>query len=176
MIMKNLLIKLLRSTKWLLEPLKKQVEALNACCDEISKQRAATASDIQTTLKKLQEALNKRETALIKELDQKSQSKLKSLSDKRDEIETTLAQLHRSLRPGNEEDVKMMMMAGTANQVKALTTPFQPTNMEFTPVNMVDGFQNYGEIKESNLPKFEVDIKNIAMVGEKCTVILNFSG
>jgi hypothetical protein len=71
----------------------------------------------------------------------------------------------------------MMMKAGTANRVKKLTTPFQATNMEFlTSVDMVTAFRNYGEIKEFSLPdpsKFEVDVKNVAIVGEECTATLH---
>ena len=59
------------------------------------------------------------------------QDKLKDLAAQRDQIETTLAQLHsclhfmrESLRPGNEGDV-MMMKANTVRRVKELTTPFQ---------------------------------------------------
>ena len=62
--------------------------------------------------------------------------KLKGLAAQRDQIETTLAQLcsclhfmRESLRPGNEKDV-LMMKSNTVNQVKELTTPFQPDMLE----------------------------------------------
>jgi hypothetical protein len=59
-------------------------------------------------IQKLREVLNVRETELIDQLDRMTQSKLKGLAAQRDEIETTLVQLHSavtrdSLRPGNEE-------------------------------------------------------------------------
>ena len=122
-----------------LEPMEKQVSTikkalaeLDACCGEISDQRAATAGNIHVTFRRLREVLDVRETELIGELDRVTQEKLKGLAAQRDQIETTLAQLcsclhfmKESLRPGNEDDV-LMMKSNTVNRVKELTTPYHP--------------------------------------------------
>jgi tripartite motif-containing protein 2/3/tripartite motif-containing protein 71 len=115
-----------------------------------------------------------------------TQSKLKSLAAQRDEIETTLAQLHsclhftrESLRPDNKEDA-LMMKTNTENRVKELTTPFQPhflkpnteANLEFVvSANIATACQNYGQIIA---PKCHVDTK-VAMVGERCTATLHLA-
>ena len=72
----------------------------------------------------------------IGRLHELTQEKLKGLAAQRDQIETTLAQLHsclhfmrESLRPGNEGDV-LMMKANTVRRVKELTTPFKPDFLE----------------------------------------------
>ena len=127
----------------LLGPMEKQVTVimealaqLDARCGEISDQRTATAVNIHTTFRRLREVLDVRETELIGQLDLETQVKLKGLAAQRDQIETTLAQLHsclhymrESLRTGNEGDV-LMMKANTLTQVKELTTPFQSDILE----------------------------------------------
>jgi tripartite motif-containing protein 2/3/tripartite motif-containing protein 71 len=186
-----------------LEPLEKQVTTitkalgkLNARCDEISNQRAATAGNVHITFRRLREILNVRETELIDQLDRMTQSKLKSLAAQRDEIETTLAQLHsclhftrESLRPDNKEDA-LMMKTNTENRVKEVTTPFQPhflkpnaeADMKFlSSADMGSECQNYGQILTPDFPdpsQCHVDTK-VAMVGERCAATLhltNFRG
>ena len=105
---------------------------LDARCGKISNQRAVTENDIHVTFRRLREVLNVRETELIGRLHELTQEKLKGLAAQRDQIETTLAQLHsclhymrESLRPGNEGDV-LTMEANTVKRAKELTTPFQP--------------------------------------------------
>ena len=127
----------------LLGPMEKEVTVitkalaqLDARCGEISDQRTATAVNIHTTFRRLREVLDVRETELIGQLDLETQVKLKSLAAQRDQIETTLAQLHsclhfmrESLRTGNEGDV-LMMKATTLTQTKELTTPFPSDILE----------------------------------------------
>ena len=189
-----------------LEPMEKQVtiikkalEKLNACCGEISDQRAAIEDNIHVTFRRLREVLKVRETELITQLHQMTQAKLKVLAAQSDQIETTLAQLNsclhfmgESLKTGNENDVLMMKM-NTVQQVKELTTPFQPdmlkpsteANMIFSALaDMTAMCQNYGQICEPGSP----DPSNchitgngveVAAVGVKSTAILqaiNFGG
>ena len=122
-----------------LEPMERQMTAidkalaqLDACFREISDQRAVAEDNIHVTFRRLWEVLSVRETELIGRLHELTQEKLKDLAAQRDQIETTLAQLHsclhfmrESLRPGDEGDV-LMMKANTVKRVKELTTPFQP--------------------------------------------------
>ena len=191
-----------------LEPMEGQVTAiekalaqLDACCREISYQRAVTEDNIHVTFRRLREVLNVRETELIGRLHELTQEKLKELAAQRDQIETTLAQLHsclhymrESLRPGNEGDV-LMMKANTVRQVKELTTPFQldflvpntKADIVFSaPADMAaaEVCRNYGQIFPACSPdpsKCHITAKGAeaAVVGEKSTTILqaiNFAG
>ena len=191
----------------LLEPMEKQVmiikkalEQLNARCGEISDQRAAIEDNIHVTFRRLREVLKVRETELIAQLHKMTQAKLKGLAAKSDQIETTLAKLNsclhfmgESLKTGNENDVLMMKM-NTVQQVKELTSPFQPdmlkpntkADMVFsTLADMTAMCQNYGQVLyESGVP----DPSNcyitgngveVAAIGVKSTAILqaiNFGG
>ena len=185
-----------------LKPMEGQVTAiekalaqLEACCRGISDQRAVTEDNIHITFRRLREVLNVRETELIGRLHELTQEKLKELAAQRDQIETTLAQLHsclhfmrESLRPGNEGDV-LMMKANTVRRVKELTTPFQPDFLEpntifSAPANMTAVCQNYGQVFSPGSPdpsKCHIKGKRAeaAVVGEKSTANLqaiNFAG
>ena len=189
-----------------LEPMEGQVTAiekalaqLDACCREISDQRAVTEDNIHVTFRRLREALNVRETELIGRLHELTQEKLKELAAQRDQIETTLAQLHsclhfmrESLRPGNEGDV-LMMKANTVRRVKELTTPFQPDFLEpntkadivfSAPADTTAVCQNYGQVFPAGSPDpLKCHIKGkgaeAAVVGRKSTANLqaiNFAG
>ena len=189
-----------------LKPMEGQVTAiekalaqLDACCREISDQRAVTEENIHVTFRRLREVLNVRETELIGRLHELTQEKLKDLAAQRDQIETTLAQLHsclhftrESLRPGNEVDV-LMMKANTVRRVKELTTPFQPDFLEpntkadivfSAPTDMTAVRQNYGQVFSPGSPdpsKCHIAGKGAeaAVVGEKSTANLqaiNFAG
>ena len=189
-----------------LEPMEKQVtiikkalEQLNSRCGEISEQRAAIEDDIHMAFRQLREVLKVRETKITAQLHQMTQAKLKVLATQSNQIETILAQLNsclhfmgESLKTGNENDVLMMKM-NTVQQVKELTTPFQPdrlkpnteADMVFPALaDMTAMCQNYGQIYESGVP----DPSNcyitgngveVAVVGVKSTAILqaiNFGG
>ena len=189
-----------------LEPMEGQMTAidkalaqLDACCREISDQRAVTEDNIHVTFRRLREVLNVRETELIGRLHELTQKKLKGLAAQRDQIETTLAQLHsclhfmrESLRPGNEGDV-LMMKANTVRRVKELTTPFLPDFLELNtkadivfsaPADMTAVCQNYGQVFPAGSPdpsKCHIAGKGAeaAVVGEKSTTNLqavNFAG
>ena len=189
-----------------LEPMEGQVTAiekalaqLDACCREISDQRAVTEENIHVTFRRLREVLNVRETELIGRLHELTQEKLKDLAAQRDQIETTLAQLHsclhfmrESLRPGNEGDV-LMMKGNTVRRVMELTTLFQPDFLEpnteadivlSAPADMTAVCQNYGQVSPAGCPdpsKCHIAGKGAeaAVVGEKSTANLqaiNFAG
>ena len=189
-----------------LEPMEKQVtiikkalEQLNTRCGEISDQRAAIEDNIHVTFRRLREVLTVRETELIAQLHQMTQAKLKGLAAQSDQIETILAQLSsclhfmgESLKTGNENDVLMMKM-NTVQQVKELTTPFQPdmlrpntkADMVFSALaDMTAMCQNYGQVYEPGAPDpshchITGNGVEIAAVGVKSTAILqaiNFGG
>ena len=186
-----------------LEPMEGQVTAiekalaqLDTCCREISDQQAVTEENIHVPFRRLREVLNVRETELIGRLHELTQEKLKGLAAQRDQVETTLAQLHsclhfmrESLRPGNEGDV-LFMKANTVRRVKELTTSFQPDFLE--PNSKADIVfsapaevcQNYGQVFPAGSPdpsKCHITGKGAeaAVVGEKSTANLeaiNFAG
>ena len=188
-----------------LEPMEKQVATakkalaqIELCCEEISNQRAATAESVHSTFRRLQEVLNVRETELISKLDRIAQHKLKRLAIQKDQIETSLAQLcsclhfmRESLGTSKEEDV-LMMKPNTLQQVRELTTPFQPDFLEpnskadivfSTSTSIIAECQNYGKIVSLGLPyPPKCQLKNdvgVAAVGEMFTAILqtvNFEG
>ena len=183
-----------------LQPMKKQVAImkgvlaqLDTRCGEISDQREATEVDIHSTFRRLQEVLNVRETELVHQLHQITQSKLKALAVQRDKIETILAQLSscllfmgESLREANKDDA-LMMKTNTVNTVKELTTPFQPdilkpnTDADVIFSALVDlrsTCQDYGQVFAQGSPdasKCHATGKGleVAVVGEKSTGILH---
>ena len=122
-----------------LQPMEKQgaimkgvLAQLDTRCGEISDKREVTEVEIHSTFRRLQEVLNVRETELVHQLHQITQSKLKALAVQRDKIETILAQLSscllfmgESLREANKDNA-LMMKTNTVNTVKELTTLFQP--------------------------------------------------
>ena len=67
-----------------------QMAQLEACCEEISNQRAATEDCIHDTFRRIREVVDFRETQLIGQLDQLRQGKLEDLAAQRDQIEATL--------------------------------------------------------------------------------------
>lgn len=129
--------------KPLLESLEKQqmtiekaLEHIDTCCGEISFQRAATEDKIHATFGRLRNVLNVRETELIGQLHQFTQSKLKGLAAQKDQIETTQAQLSstlhfmkESLKSGTQEEVLKMKSAVT-RQAKELASPLQEKYLE----------------------------------------------
>ena len=140
---------------------KEALAVLEKRCGEISDQREAIETDIHDTFERLQETLNIRKTKLIGQLDQITQRKLKDLAVQRDRIETILAQLsscldfvRESLKTDSQGEV-LMMKSNIMNQVKELTSPFQPdtlkpneeADMKFSvSQDIIAKCQNYGRV------------------------------
>ena len=190
---------LLEYEEWIVasvEPMEKQVTTitkalgqLDARCGEISDQRAANKDKVHVTFKRLREVLDVRETELIGQLDEMTQSKLKGLATQRDQIETTLTQLNsclyfmkESLKTGNKLDMLMMKM-NTEEQVKELTTPFPPdtlkpnteANIVFSSsAEMVTACGNHGDLALALLDPSKCYTEGFGLVvGEKSTSILH---
>ena len=176
-----------------LTTIKKALALIEQCRGKISDQRAAIEDNIHVTFRRLREVLTVRETELIGHLHKTTQGKLKGLAAKRDQIETTLAQLdsclhfmRESIRAGNESNV-LMMKTNTVHQVKELTTPFQPDTLKpNTEADLVFSAladltamcQSYGQVFASGSPdpsKCHTTGKGleVAVVGEKSTAILH---
>ena len=183
-----------------IEPMKKQVAIINKAlalierhCGEISDQREAIENNVHVTFRRLRDVLTVRETELISQLHQMTQSKLKGLATKSDQIETTLAKLNsclhfmgESIKLGNKSDV-LMMKANTVHQMKKLTTPFQSdtlkpnteADMIFSALaDLTAACKNYGQIFSPGSPdpsKCHATGKGleVAVVGVKSTAILH---
>jgi hypothetical protein len=113
----------------------KALARLDSRCGEIIDQRSTAADNIHATFRRLRDVLKVRETKLIKQLDEMTQSKLESLAVQKSQIETTLARLNsclhfmsESLRC-NEEDL-FAMKTNTVSQVSELTMPFDSAFLE----------------------------------------------
>ena len=173
--------------------IKKALALIKQCHGEISDQRVAIEDNIHVTFRRLREVLTLRETELIGHLHKTTQGKLKGLAAKRDQIETTLAQLdsclhfmRESIKAGNESNV-LMMKTNTVHQVKELTTPFQPDTLKpNTEADLVFSAladltamcQSYGQVFAPRSPdpsKCHTTGKGleVAVVGEKSTAILH---
>ena len=183
-----------------IEPMEKKVEIIKKGlalieqrCREISNQREAIENNVHITFRRLREFLTVRETELIGQLHQMTQGKLKGLTAKSDQIETTLAQLNsclhfmgESIKLGNKSDV-LMMKANTVHQMKELTTPFQPDTLKpnteadivFSALaDLTAACKNYGQIFSPGLPdlsRCHATGKGleVAVVGVKSTAILH---
>ena len=183
-----------------IEPMEKQVAIIKKAlaliekrCEEISKQREVIENNVHVTFRRVREVLTVRETELIGQLHQMTQGKLKGLAAKRDQIETTLAQLNsclhfmgESIKLGNKSDV-LMMKANTVHQMKKLTTPFQSDTLKpNTEANIVFSAledltavcKNYGQIFSLGSPdpsKCHATGKGleVTVVGVKSTAILH---
>ena len=146
--------------------IEKALAHLDACCEEISNQRAVTEDNIHITFRR--EVLKVRETELTGHLNQITQEKLKALAVQRDQIETTLAQLNSCLHymkesliiPSNEGDV-LTMKANTVRQAQELNVSFQPDFLEpnikadivfSAQVDMTATCKNHGQVYAPGLP------------------------
>ena len=189
-----------------LEPMKKQVTTitkalaqLDACCAEISDQRAAVEADVHTAFGKLQHILDTRKAKLIGSLHQITQRKLKILAVQRDQLETTLAQLSsclgfmkESLKTGSQEEI-LSMKSSVVKQVKELTTILPPDKLKpsteadviFSALeDLATACKSYGQVSAPGLPRssnchvIEEGMK-AAVVGKMSTTVLqavNFKG
>ena len=83
--------------------MKKALEQLKKCSVEISDQREVIERNIHGSFTRLREILIVRETELIGQLHQMTQSKLKSLAVQIDQIETTLAQFNTHIQREPQE-------------------------------------------------------------------------
>jgi tripartite motif-containing protein 2/3/tripartite motif-containing protein 71 len=180
--------------------LMKALAQLDSRCGEISDQRAATEDRIHATFRRLQGVLDARETELVSQLDEQTQGKLEYLAAQREKVETALAQrnsclhfMRESLRTGNEGDV-VMMKTNPVEQIKELTTPFQPDFLEpntkadiafSASTDMTALCRNYGQVFSPGSPdpsKCHIPGRGTglsALVGETSSAILqaiNFQG
>ena len=145
---------------------------LDARCEEISNQQAATKDCIHDTFRRLREVLDLRETELIEQLDQLSQGKLKDLAAQRDRLEATLG------------DVKRGSLKLEGNEGEAVAIPLQPeilkpnteANIVFlAPEDMTAVCQKYGQViaaTSADPSKCRATGKGIEVAGKKSIAIL----
>ena len=151
-----------------LTTVKKSLAQFERRCGEISDQRAAIQADVHKRFRQLREMLDVRETEVIGQLHQLTQSKLKNLAVQRDQIETLQARLgscigfvRESLETGRQAEMLMMKKA-VVKQVKELTTTFSPDLLEpskkadmvfLTSSNFMAACQKYGQVSALSLSK-----------------------
>ena len=186
-----------------LEPVKEQVavmnkalEQLDKCRGEISDQRGTLECRIRGNFRQLRELLDVRETALIGQLNQMTESKLKRLAAQRAEIESNLTQYNsylqyvgENLLTGDEGDAFTMKASTVRQMVEELTSQFQPdtlkpitrADIEFSGSDklIVTSCQDYGQLLALGSPdpsKCRASGGGLqkALVGEISTVSLNF--
>ena len=179
---------------------KEALAQLDKRCGEISDHRVAIEANIHDTTRRLHETLDVRKTELISQLHEMTQRKLKDLAIQRDQMETILAQLsscldfvRESLKTSNQGEMLLMMKTNIVNQVKELTSPFQPgvlepseeADMNFSVFqDLIAECQNYGQIFSIGSPdssKCHATGKGLeeAVVGKKTTAVVravNFEG
>ncbi len=182
-----------------LEPMEKQLKTihtalaqLDARSGEISDQRVTIEASIHNTVRRLHEILDVRKTELIGQLHQIIQRKLKNIASQRDQMETIQAQLNSclhfvtdSLKTSSQGEV-LKIKTTIVNQVKELTTPFQPhllkpnTEADITFSTSLDvtvQCQQYGKLLSQRSPdplQCHGTGKGleVAVVGEKSSFIL----
>ncbi len=189
-----------------LEPMEKQLKTIHTALaqldthsGEISNQRVTIEASIHDTIRRLHEILDARKTELIGQLHRMIQRKLKDIASQRDQMETIQAQLNSclhfvtdSLKTSSQGEV-LKMKTTIVNQVKELTTPFQPhlfkpnTEADITFSTSLDvtvQCQQYGKISSPGSPDPSQSHATgkgleVAVVGEKSSVILqavNYNG
>ena len=182
-----------------LEPIEQQLTTVKKAlaqferrCGEISDQRAAIEADVHKRFRQLREMLDVRETEVISQLHQLTQSKLKSLAVQRDQIETLHARLgscigfvRESLETGRQAEV-LMMRTAVVKQVKELNTTFSQDLLEpskkadivFLASNdLMAACQKHGQVSALSSPdltKCDATGKGTeaAVVGETATALL----
>ena len=168
-------------------------------CEATSNQQAEMETYIRDAIKRLKDILDIRETELIGKLNQITQSRIKSHTLQKEQMETIQAQListlnfvKESMKTGIQEEV-LMMKSNVAKQVKELTTEFQPDILKYereadiifkTSTDVSIACQNYGTVYTPSTPDpfkcyaLGKGLEN-AEVGKKSTVsmvVLNVEG
>ena len=184
----------------LLEPVEKKskivqekLSRLSSHYGEMNNQQPAIEDSIKGAFKKLHETLDDREAELLEQLHQINQSKLKSLHEVEDSVETIQAQLSSCLdflRKSFETECHaevLMMKTNIMKQLKELATlPFQPdiwepnTEVDITFLaspDVITACRNYGGIYVAGDPdpsQCQATGKDLetAEVGERSTAII----
>ena len=129
---KDMIVDRLQPVKQQLGVVNEAIESLDTRRQAISDQRMAIETDIHKAIRQLQEALEKRKTELIGQLDQQAQQKLKSLAAQRDEFERIQTRLssclnfvNESLRTGSQAEI-LAVKKPVVQQIEGMTAEFKP--------------------------------------------------
>lgn len=182
-----------------LKPMEQQLANVNraiahvsTCSSEIIDQQFAVESHIESTTRRLHDALESRKSELTSQLHQLAQDKILSLGTQKDHLEIIQTRLshsldimRESLRTGSQGEV-LMMKKTIVKHVEELTTAIDPETLEpctqadmvfSTPPKITSICQAYGEIlleKSLDPSKFFIESGNLgtATMGEKCIITL----
>ena len=155
-----------------LEPLKKQLSTISDALSkadvkygEITQQQEAIQAVLHDTARQLHQAVDARTTELISQLHQHTQTKLKSLSSQRDDIETTFVTyqccsitVEEELNTSRDQDI-VIRKEPIVEKIQSLTSSFQPdllkvsvsANLKFTSGDVLSSALSYGAITESEV-------------------------
>ena len=111
------------------------LESLNVRCGKVTEQRQVVVTNIERSIQQLHDALEKRKRELIKQLDQITDQKLKSLAAQREQLELVGAQLEscrdfvrESLSTGSKEEI-LDMKKPVIKQITEITANFKPESL-----------------------------------------------
>ena len=158
-----------------LEPVRQQlntidraVQDIGTAQNQITEQRAAIEVDIQRKVGQLHEAIEVRKAALIGQLDQMTQQKLKTLSIQRDEFELVQTRLNSclqfvidSLKTGSEGEI-LAMEKPVVRQMKEVCaefdtsklTPQEQADMALTASSeLLPACQQFGQVRSGVCPE-----------------------
>ena len=145
----------------------------------------ATEASIRKTIRRLQEALEKRKTKLIGQLDQLTQQKMKSLAAQRDKFELVQTRLSscldfvsESLRTGSQAEI-LAAKKPVVQQIEEMTAEFKPellvpaehTDLKFTTTaELTPACRRFGKVHACHVTGKGLEV---ATVGEQATVTMD---
>ena len=110
----------------------KALEGLDILCTTINDQRQSLKTKVQSTIRQIHQALEKREEELVSEIDQMANQKLKTTAAQRDQLELVATRLsscrefvQESLQTGSQEEV-LAIKKNVVHQIKEMTGEFKP--------------------------------------------------
>ena len=138
-----------------------KLKQLDACCTEITEQRALVKADIHKEICGFIKMLKRREVELVRQVDQQVEPKLNNLAAQRDEMETIHAQLssclsfvRESLRTGSQGEI-VKMKKRVVKQIKEMTAEFNADAL--APCEE-------GNVGFATLPSFAKDCQEVGVV------------
>ena len=129
---KDVIVASLQPVEQQLATVGKALEGLDVRCGQITEQRQVIETQIQRSIQQLHEALEVRKQDLIRQLEQMTRQKLKSLAAQQDQFELLGTQLRscrdfvqESLRTGSEAEI-LAMKKPVVKQIREMTSSLKP--------------------------------------------------
>ena len=189
---KDVIVASLQPVEQQLATVSKALEGLDVRCGQVTEQRQVIETQIQRSIQQLHEALEARKQDLIRQLEQTTRQKLKSLAAQRDQFELVGTQLRscrdfvqESLRTGSEVEI-LAMKKPVVKQIREMTSSFKPealalheqADMKFShnQPELVRACQEFGRVSSHTVcpEKCRVSTPGVgfAVVGETASATL----